>query len=340
MPKTKEYSNDIKNAVIAALQCGTSQAEVARSFKLSRQLVSAWNKAYNKRKSVENKPRSGRPKKTTSKEDRLIKKLSTSDVRKSAVQIKNELQENYDLAIHVSTVKRRLKEFGLHGRRPTKKPLISAKNRKLRLAFAKKFRSWTSSEWSKVLWSDESKFNLVSSDGIRYVRRPVNKRFDVRYQIPTVKHGGGNVMVWGCFSRHGVGPLFKIDGIMDRFVYAEILKKQMLPYAQINMPPGWLFQQDNDPKHKSKHVSDFMKLAKIKLLEWPSQSADLNPIEHLWEELDRRVRCRNYSNKDALYEALRNEWSKIPIDRLQKLVDSMPARCEAVLKAKGYATKY
>lgn len=149
-----------------------------------------------------------------------------------------------------------------------------------------------------------------------------------------------NIMVWGCFSRYGVGPLVRIEGTMDRFMYADILKKQMLPYAKENMPPSWYFQQDNDPKHKSKHVSDFMKLMKIELLEWPSQSADLNPIEHLWEELDRRVRCRNYSNKDDLYEALCNEWSRIPTDRLQKLVDSMPARCEAVIKANGYATKY
>lgn len=340
MPKSKEYSNDFKNAVITALKKGKSQSEVAQSFQVSRQLVSAWNKDYIKRKTVENKPRSGRPKKTTSKEDRLIKKLSTSDVRKSAMQIKNELQENYDINIHVSTVKRRLKDFGLKGRRPSKKPLISAKNRKQRLAFAKRHRSWTSKEWSNVLWSDETKFNLVASDGIRYVRRPINKRFDVRYQIPTVKYGGGNVMVWGCFSRYGVGPLARIEKTMDRFMYAEILKNQMIPHAKKNMPPRWIFQQDNDPKHKSKHVSDFIKHMKIKLLEWPSQSADLNPIEHLWEELDRRVRYRNYSNKDALYEALSNEWRRIPIDRLQKLVDSMPARCEAVIKANGYATKY
>lgn len=120
MPKSKEYANDFKNAVINALKRGMTQSEVARSFNVSRQLVSAWNKAYIKRKTVENNPRSGCPKKTTSREDRLIKKLSTSDVRKLAVQIRNELQENYDVNIHVSTVKRRLKEVGLHGRCPTK----------------------------------------------------------------------------------------------------------------------------------------------------------------------------------------------------------------------------
>lgn len=340
MPKRKEYSNDFKKAVINALKQGLKQTEVARTFKVSRQLVSAWNKLYNKRKTVENKPRSGRPKKTSAHVDRIIKKLSTSDVRKSATVIKNELREVYNVDIHVSTVKRRLTLFGLHGRRPAKKPAISLKNKKARLAFAKQHESWSSADWSKILWSDESKFNLISSDGIKYVRRPKNKKYDVRYQIPTVKHGGGSVMVWGCFSRSGVGPLVRIDGIMDRVVYANILRTQMLPHGRHNMPAGWRFQQDNDPKHKSKHVTDFIKRQKVKVLEWPSQSPDLNPIEHLWEELDRRIRIKNYANKDALYEALKNEWEKIPIDRLEKLVDSMPARCKAVINAKGYATKY
>lgn len=180
----------------------------------------------------------------------------------------------------------------------------------------------------------------MTSDGIKYVRRPINKRYDVRYQIPTVKHGGGNVMVWGYFSRNGVGPLVQIEGNMDRFMYENILKMHMLPYAKENMPPEWYFQHDNDPKHKSKHIIDFMKRKKVRVLEWPSQSSDLNPIEHLWEELDRRVRCRNYSNKQALFHALQKEWEKIPFERIQKLVDSMPARCAAVIKANGYATKY
>jgi len=339
MPKLKEYSTDFKKAVITALKQGKTQAEVARNFNVSRQLVSIWNKVFNKRGTIENKSRSGRPKKTTTI-DRIIKRLSASDVRKSAVAIKNELKENYDTDIHVSTVKRRLISYGLHGRRPTKKPLISAKNQKLRIAFAKRHKLWTSSEWSSILWSDESKFNLVSSDGIKYIRRPVNKRYDVRYQVPTIKHGGGSVMVWGCFSRYGVGLLVRIEGNMDRFMYENILKTQMLPYAKENMPPEWYFQHDNDPKHKSKHITEFMKREKVKVLEWPSQSADLNPIEHLWEELDRRVRCQNYSNKEALFQALKKEWGKIPLDRIQKLVDSMPARCDAVIKANGYATKY
>lgn len=180
----------------------------------------------------------------------------------------------------------------------------------------------------------------MSSDGIKYIRRPVNKKYDYRYQIPTVKHGGGSVMVWGCFSRSGVGPLIRIEGKMDRFMYAKILKSQMLPYAKHHMSAKWYFQPDNDPKHRSKHVSDLLNREKVKVLKWPSQSPDLNPIENLWEELKRRVKTQNYSNKNVLFETLKNEWDKIPISRLQKLIDSMPERCKAVIKAKGYATKY
>jgi len=122
-------------------------------------------------------------------------------------------------------------------------------------------------------------------------------------------------------------------------MYENILKTQMLPYAKKNIPRGWYFQYDNDPKHKSKHITKFMKREKVKVLEWPSQSADLNPIEHLWEELDRRVRCQNYSNKEALFQVLK-KWGKISLDRIQKLVDSMLTRYDAIIKANGYATKY
>lgn len=266
--------------------------------------------------------------------------MSVADPRKSATSVQDDLQQNHEVNIHVSTVKRRLAAVDLHGRRPSRKPMFSAKNRKARIKFAKEHAQWTKEDWMKILWSDESKYNLVSSDGISYVRRPTNERNNVRYQVPTVKHGGGNVMVWGCFSRDSVGPLVQIKETMDRFLYQDILEKHMLPYARRSMPRGWFFQHDNNPKHTSQHVKNFLQQKKIKILQWPSQSPDLNPIEHLWEELDRHVRRQNYSNKKEFFIALSREWSNIPKDRIIKLVDSIPNRCAAVIKSKGYATKY
>uniref|UniRef100_A0A8R1HSS9 Glucose-6-phosphate 1-dehydrogenase n=1 Tax=Caenorhabditis japonica TaxID=281687 RepID=A0A8R1HSS9_CAEJA len=112
------------------------------------------------------------------------------------------------------TIRRRLTENGLHGRRPVKKPLISEKNRKARVAWAKAHVNWGRREWANHVWSDESKFNLFGTDGIKGVRRPVGSRFDPKYQCPTVKHGGGSCMVWGCFSDTSMGPLI----IMHLFI--------------------------------------------------------------------------------------------------------------------------
>ena len=108
------------------------------------------------------------------------------------------------------------------------KPFISARNRKAHLEFAEMYKSWTRQEWARVLWSDERKFNMFSSDGIRYIRRPPNKRDYPKYQVPTVKHGGGHVMVCGCFSRSEVGPLVYVKDILDRLCYCRITFSLML----------------------------------------------------------------------------------------------------------------
>ena len=342
MAKTsrKEYSEDFRVAVVKALSRDLSQAQVSIQFDVPQQYVSRWNQAYKHRGTLKSKARPGRPRKTGTRVDSLIKRKAVANPPLTAIAINDDLRANYGVELDVTTVRRRLRDVGLTARRPSRKPLVSAKNRQARVVFAKKYLNWTTEDWARVLWSDESKFNLFSSDGIQYVRRPVNQRDNIRYQVPTVKHGGGNVMVWGCFSRKEVGPLCRIQGKMDRFVYRSILAEHMISYAEENLPAGWVFQQDNDPKHTSKLVREFFGTHSVEVLDWPSQSPDLNPIEHMWEELERRVRAQNYSNLDDFFEALKKEWAQIPRSRNEKLIESMPRRCEAVIRANGYATKY
>lgn len=124
-------------------------------------------------------------------------RIVKDDPRKNATDVTKYAAEHLNLSLSSRTVRRRLCEEKLFARRPAKKPLISMKNRNARLSFARRFQYWSKSDWQKVLWSDESKFNLFSSDGIRYVRRPQGQRYNPRCQVPTVKHGGGSVMVWG-----------------------------------------------------------------------------------------------------------------------------------------------
>ena len=270
----------------------------------------------------------------------MIKRKAAVDVKKNAAIIVRELREENLADISQSTVSRRLREVGLFGRIGVKKPFISKKNKKDRLEFAKKHQTWTVEECKKVVFSDETKINLFGNDGRRYVRRPKGTRNVSRYQIPTVKHGGSNIMLWGAFSWKGVGPIFNIKGNMNAAMYRNILSEEMLPYARQNLPRGWIFHQDNDPKHRSPLLQEFFSKKNIRVLKWRSQSPDLNPIEHIWQELKLRIGTENYANKAALWKKVQEEWNNISQDRIIKLIDSMPQICAAVIVSKGMATKY
>ena len=140
-------------------------------------------------------------------------------------------------------------------------------------------------------------------------------------------------------SAAGVGELYFIEGNMNSNMYCEILQQSMIPSLQ-KLDCRAVFQHDNDSKHTSKTTIALLKRLRVKVMDWPSMSPDLNPIEHLWGILKWTVKVYKVSNICQLHNIIMEEWKSIPVATCEALVNSMPRRVKAVLDNDGGHTKY
>lgn len=328
------------------LNSGESSRQIARAVGVSKSYI---NNMRNTIAPDTPRPKAGAPPKLTDREKRLAARLITFGQIEYATEATKVI--NRDRVDHVSpyTVRRALKQADMVARRPIKKPMLGARHRKARLKWALEHRNWTSDDWMRVIWSDETKINRIGSDGKVHVWCRKGEGLTDRRCQPTVKFGGGNIMVWGCLTWAGVGILAKIEGRMNSEQYCSILTSSLVPtMAACTLLPGFppqdqlIFQQDNDPKHTSRLAKSWFEEAGIQPMPWPAQSPDLNPIEHLWYQLKRKITAYQEPAKGVheLWSRAQAEWAKITVEACRRLIESMPDQVEAVIKAKAGPTKY
>lgn len=245
-----------KLEIIAYKHQNMTNVDISYKVRCAESSIRRFWKKFLETKSLLRRSGSGRPRKTTERDDRDIVKVVMRDRFKTAPEIGAELKNSLNLEISTSTVQRRMRENDLFARRPAKKPLLTPKMRSYRLNWCKERKNWVYDDWAEVIFSDESKINLISSDTGCMVRRKKNERFRQNCVQNTVKHSP-YVMVWGAITSCGVGEILLLDGYVNSAAYIEIVKNGVLPSIDrlSEHVPKVIFQDDSAPCHRSKLVS-------------------------------------------------------------------------------------
>ena len=341
MAKRQKLDYSVRQAIVKLHKEKHTIRGISEKVKRSKSVLGRVVKSYNDTAKIVSAFKTGRPRKTSTREDQIMQNMSLKDRFKSWTEIKRVMNSTSCVNVSRQTVSRRLQEIGLFNRTPRKKPLVSSKNKNKRLEFANRYVIWTYENWAKVFFSDESKFNLFGNDEKKNnVKRHIGERLSAKCTKKTVKFGGGSVMVSGMFSSQGTTPLVRLQTRINAQIYKNIVQDHVVPIIQISGFDRASFMQDNAPSHKAKVVMSYLSEQDFEIMDWPPQSPDLNQIENLWKTLGVKVIERNPTNTEDLWVKLQEEWSKISIEDCQELIRSCSRRCPAVIESKGSFTKY
>lgn len=183
--------------------------------------------------------------------------------------------------------------------------------------------------------------NFFRADGRERVYRRPGERYAPCCTRQANRWGDGSVMVWGAIRFGWRSQLLVIDGNLTANRYMDtVLSNQVVPFVQQHQDT--IFMQDNARPHVAGVCRDYLAVNNVDVFPWPAYSPDMNPIEHLWDHLDRQVRTRNPppQNIAELRQALIDEWHRFPQYRINRLITSMHSRIQALLRSNGYHTRY
>ncbi|KAK3517308.1 hypothetical protein QTP70_002953 [Hemibagrus guttatus] len=339
MAKTKELSKDTRNKIVDLHQAGKTESAIGKQLGVKKSTVGAIIRKWETYKTTD-LPRSGAPRKISPRGVKMITRTVSKNPRTTRGDLVNDLQRA-GTKVTKATISNTLCRQGLKSCSARRVPLLKPVHVRARLKFAREHLDDPEEDWENVIWSDETKIELFGKNSTCRVWRRKNAELHPKNTIPSVKHGGGNIILWGCFSAKGPGRLIRVKERINGAMYREILSKNLLPSARaLKMKRGWVFQHDNGPKHTARATKEWLRKKHFKVLEWPSQSPDLNPIENLWRELKIRVTQQQPQNITALEEICMEEWAKLPATVCKNLVATYRKRLTSVIANKGYITKY
>lgn len=291
---------------------------------------------------VGNLPRRPRGRCTTAAQDNHIVHVHRQQRRRTAVKTAGETRGTHGRHISAQTVRRRLRSLAnMRCRRPFKGIVLTQRHRALRDRWARRHLRTTQAEWGQVLFTDEKKFCLQENDCRSRVYRERGERFNDNCVIERDRYGGGSVMVWAGVSLHHKTNIVFINGNLNAARYQhDVLQTEVVPMFRNNR--GLRLLQDGAPAHTARATRFFLNANHINVMDIPPKSPDLNIIENLWDELNRRVRRTGAVPQTIaqLRAKIGQEWANLPQNYVRRYVPSMRRRCQAVIRSQGGHTRY
>ena len=215
MGRRPSLSSNERARALWMLQSGLSTRRVSAIFGVAYSTMSMLMIRFNATNSVNDRRRSGRPRATTHRQDNLIRTLTLRDRTITARARQGQLRTAAGVTVSDKTIRNRLHAAGLRARRPVVRIPLKQRHRIHRLDWCRRHLRWNGLQWSRVAFSDESRFNLYFNDG----RMRVYRRRGERYSDVNVKehdrYGGGSVMVWAAVTMHRRTPLIFIAGNLN-----------------------------------------------------------------------------------------------------------------------------
>ena len=317
-------------------------SEIARQMQVHRNTVYGVIKRYREQGTLVPRRSTGRRRITTARDDRALFRIMRDNRRFCAQRLRAEWQNQTNIRVSRQTVNRRLLSRGYMARRLVKAPRLSNAAKRRRLQWAREHLNRHAQHWRHAVFCDESRFLLHRVDGRYRVRRSRGEDLgDDSYQ-GAIAHGGGSVHIWGAICYQGKSEIRVLDQNVTGHLYLDILQNNLVPDARQHYGNNWILVDDNARPHRANVVQEYLDEQQITRLDWPPYSPDMNVIEHMWDEIGRRLEelYPRPQNLHQLGQVIRNLWQQVPMERVRTLIDSMPRRVRALADARGGNTRY
>ena len=315
---------------------GDNISNVSRAFGCHRNTIIRLRQRFQQTGGVADRHRPGRPRVTNPRTDRFI----TLTHPRRRFQTATSSARQYGISKHTVLPRLGQARQPIRPRRPYVGQVLTARHRAARLQWEQRHFRWWRQQWARVLFSDESRFNLSHHDGrIRGFRRR-EERFADNCLIERDRFGGGSVMVWRSIMDRRKTSLIDVQGNLNAQGYInQILQPETVLFLQRH--GSAILVHDNASPHVAKICRQFLNRNNVNVLPWPAVSPDMNPIERIWDYLGRKVRTRgNIQNLRDLETALIQEWNNIPNVVIRRYVRSMRRRLVACINSRGGHTRY